>query len=71
MKMKKRYVPSLALLSLLLCTVSARAEPWKPTPVGPPEARSYHTAVWTGTRMIVWGGGDGSGLFRMGGRYTP
>ena len=22
---------------------------------GPPDARSYHTAIWTGTEMIVWG----------------
>jgi N-acetylneuraminic acid mutarotase len=26
-----------------------------------PSAREGHTAVWTGTRMIVWGGQDGSG----------
>jgi hypothetical protein len=24
--------------------------------VGAPDARSYHTTVWTGSRMIVWGG---------------
>ena len=22
----------------------------------PPQARNFHTAVWTGSRMIVWGG---------------
>ena len=33
----------------------------------PPSARSGHTAVWTGTEMIVWGG---SGL-NTGGRYDP
>lgn len=33
----------------------------------------YHTAVWTGTEMIVWGGyngGSGSAL-NAGGRYNP
>lgn len=27
-----------------------------------PDARFSHTAVWTGTEMIVWGGGDGYGV---------
>ena len=36
-----------------------------------PSARYYHTAVWTGSEMIVWGGQGGSGLFNTGGRYNP
>ena len=34
---------------------------WLPTSDGggSPAARYYHTAVWTGTEMIVWGGTDG------------
>jgi N-acetylneuraminic acid mutarotase len=37
-----------------------------------PEARSNHTAVWTGNQMIVWGGGDITGNdFNTGGRYNP
>ena len=35
-----------------------------------PEARYYHTAVWTGSEMIVWGGVDGSILIPAG-RYDP
>jgi hypothetical protein len=35
-----------------------------------PRARSDHTAVWSGTEMIVWGG-RGSGGFDTGGRYDP
>src|SRR6266436_5102841 len=35
-----------------------------------PFARYYHTAVWTGNEMIVWGGYNGSDL-DSGGRYTP
>jgi hypothetical protein len=39
-----------------------------------PTGRDYHTAVWTGTHMVVWGGVDGSpptGLTNTGGRYDP
>jgi N-acetylneuraminic acid mutarotase len=38
-----------------------------------PAGREYHTAVWTGSEMIVWGGyndSGGSGL-NTGGRYNP
>ncbi len=36
-----------------------------------PEARYYHTAVWTGNQMIVWGGLGNSGYLNSGGRYDP
>jgi hypothetical protein len=39
---------------------------WTPTTIAGPDARSGHTAVWTGTEMIVWGGG-----VPVGGRYNP
>jgi N-acetylneuraminic acid mutarotase len=32
------------------------------TTTGAPAARSSHTAVWTGSEMIVWGGYNGSYL---------
>src|SRR5436190_18217183 len=35
-----------------------------------PNGREFHTAVWTGTEMIVWGGYNGSAL-NTGGRYNP
>jgi len=35
-----------------------------------PTARGWHTAVWTGSRMVVWGG-LGQEHFRTGGRYDP
>src|SRR5262249_29133805 len=35
-----------------------------------PDARTDHTAVWTGTEMIVWGG-NASTYFNTGGRYNP
>lgn len=36
-----------------------------------PTARFSHTAVWTGSQMIVWGGEDKSSVFQSGGIYTP
>ncbi len=36
-----------------------------------PVARRYHTAVWTGSEMIVWGGQNGGGALNDGGRYNP
>src|SRR5262249_17377133 len=35
-----------------------------------PIARQLHTAVWTGTEMIVWGGNNNNWL-NTGGRYGP
>ena len=37
-----------------------------------PEGRWFHTAVWTGSEMIVWGGNTGFSRFlNTGGRYNP
>jgi N-acetylneuraminic acid mutarotase len=41
------------------------------TTAGAPVARFGHTAVWSGTEMIVWGGWDGTNRFNSGGRYNP
>jgi len=38
---------------------------------GAPSARFAHTAVWTGSEMIIWGGSDGSNALNTGGRYNP
>jgi hypothetical protein len=38
--------------------------------VGAPSARYWHTAVWTGAEMIIWGGFNGAS-FNTGGRYNP
>ena len=39
--------------------------------VGSPPARRSHSAVWTGSEMIVWGGDNGSGIFSNGARFDP
>ena len=36
-----------------------------------PEGRFNHTAVWTGTEMIVWGGNNGYFFLNRGGKYAP
>jgi N-acetylneuraminic acid mutarotase len=43
--------------------------------INAPEARNFHTAIWTGSEMIVWGGavfdGSSSRYLNSGGRYNP
>jgi N-acetylneuraminic acid mutarotase len=41
------------------------------TAAGAPTPRFLHTAVWTGTEMLVWGGNNGVGAINTGGRYSP
>src|SRR5882724_5463794 len=46
---------------------------WTPTSVtNAAAARRFHTAVWTGSEMIVWGGyGSNGSNLNTGGRYNP
>ena len=46
---------------------------WKvTTSQGEPTARAYHTAVWSGSEMIIWGGMEGNSTYvNTGGRYNP
>ncbi len=45
---------------------------WVPTSLaGVPSQRAAHTAVWTGSEMIVWGGTNGPSVVNSGGRYAP
>ena len=47
---------------------------WRPlTTDGAPSARMHHSAIWTGSEMIVWGGGASHvlGFTNTGGRYNP
>ncbi len=47
---------------------SPATDSWSPVAAaGAPDARCSHTAVWTGTEMIIWGGANDS----SGGRYDP
>ena len=56
---------------------SAVTDSWTATSIANvPHARDSHTAVWTGSEMIVWGGGywmdnDDHVTLNTGGRYNP
>jgi N-acetylneuraminic acid mutarotase len=57
-------------------TTTAEAEPsndgWHPiSPVRAPAARSRHSAVWTGTEMIIWGGRDSTKPLGDGASFSP
>src|SRR5207247_926523 len=44
------------------------SDSWRPTSIAnAPAPRANHTAVWTGDRMVVWGGD----FLDSGGRYDP
>jgi N-acetylneuraminic acid mutarotase len=62
------------ILLLPALAAQAKADTWEQRfPNGtPPSARYQHTAVWTGSEMIVWGGWiAGSSALNTGGRYDP
>lgn len=52
---------------------SANANTWTTiTTTGAPSRRAEHPIVWTGSKMIVWGGAGGSPYFtNSGGSYDP
>ena len=49
---------------------SCTAGTWKDTG-DMPEARGFHTAIWTGSEMLVWGGNGYTGDLQTGGIYNP
>ena len=49
---------------------SCNENTWMAT-AAPPEARDSHTAVWTGSEMIIWGGRSTNSVLDSGGRYDP
>jgi hypothetical protein len=54
-------------------SVGCVGDTWTPTNLtGAPDTRVSHTAVWTGSEMVVWGGFDDiTGVLNTGGRYNP
>jgi N-acetylneuraminic acid mutarotase len=55
------------------CRYNPNSDSWKATSTGVncPSGRYSHTAVWTGTEMIIWGGDMGGPYLNTGGRYNP
>jgi N-acetylneuraminic acid mutarotase len=48
------------------------SDTWRPmSTVNAPSPRAEHKAVWTGSRMIVWGGDDAHSNIAGGGIYDP
>lgn len=51
---------------------SCSGDTWSATSTsGAPTQRGTHTAVWTGSEMIIWGGYDHGVYLNTGGRYDP
>jgi N-acetylneuraminic acid mutarotase len=58
-------------LPRLAPNANCRDDSWKPT-MQLLDPRYFHTAVWTGTEMIVWGGSNAVGTYyNDGSRYNP
>jgi N-acetylneuraminic acid mutarotase len=61
----------------LLLNTGGRYDPatesWTATNItSAPEARLDHTAVWTGSEIVIWGGFGSSAFYlNTGGRYDP
>jgi N-acetylneuraminic acid mutarotase len=50
----------------------AETDQWESvSTIDAPVARWGHTAVWTGTEMLIWGGNAASGRQNTGGRFQP
>ena len=69
MKKVNFFLSILLLFSVFELTFAQ--ESWTPTSlVNAPLARYEHTAVWTGSRIIIWGG-IGNGVYNAGGIFDP
>lgn len=67
---KNLQLPTIASQSKPFDEKSVMADSWingESSPIG----RYGHTAIWTGTEMIVWGGIGGNQYQNTGGRYNP
>src|SRR5437762_1954812 len=62
-------VPSISYVPPVIPDGSGCIEDTWTATAGSPDGRDNHTAIWTGTEMIIWGGG-GFGM-NTGGRYNP
>src|SRR5439155_7530559 len=66
------YAGSKYNLPLGVVRYNPSTDTWKQSfASGAPAGRTGHTAVWTGTSMIVWGGTNGTSPLGTGGLYDP
>src|SRR5947199_173747 len=68
-----RYDPTSDTWTPIRTTNTPATDTWKPsTLTNAPERRRWHSAVWTGSEMIVWGGEvPGITPTNTGARYNP
>jgi hypothetical protein len=61
------------LSTILGATIRCTPDSWSAiSTTNAPDARDYHTAVWTGSEMIIWGGETEEFVnVNTGGRYNP
>jgi N-acetylneuraminic acid mutarotase len=65
------YLPQIASFPVE-DAAGGRVDTWNATSTtGAPQERHFHTAVWTGTEMIVWGGYNNTVYLNTGARYNP
>ena len=65
--MKKIILILIWILSIIY-NITLSQESWIPTSmINAPSAREWHTAIWTGSKMIIWGGYD----YNTGGIFDP
>ncbi|MEZ0311398.1 MAG: Ig-like domain-containing protein [Myxococcota bacterium] len=57
--------------SRVVTTTPAAREWTQSSASGAPSARNGHSATWTGSRMVVFGGSSGTTYLGTGGRYDP
>jgi hypothetical protein len=65
-----RYLNDGAILDLRRAA-TAGAAAWRKIDPGPLSGRAWHSAVWTGTQMIIWGGQTRGPALRDGAIFTP
>lgn len=62
----------LATGARLVCDANGLPQSWSVvSTTGAPAARSRHTAIWTGSKMIVWGGQQSGAFLGDGAAYDP
>ena len=62
------YCPSTCIYFNTGGRYNPSADSWTATSIVNAPARDYHTAIWRGNEMIVWGGTSQSGVTNTGGR---